>query len=259
MVLYRYLITLWLNPLLFFKWLKSMYWYIRWYIQLKNTITNKRFSLRMNYPCLHDKDDNSGTANGHYYHQDLLISQKIYEANPERHIDIWSRIDGFVAHVASFREIEVFDIRDLQSNSKNLTFRQLDLMWDIPAKYIECTDSLSCLHTIEHFGLGRYGDKIDYDGHIKWFQQMSKIVKKWWTFYFSTPIWKNQRIEFNAHRIFSLNYLINDLFKNTFNVVSFSYVDDKGDLHQNIILNEKNIQSVFNLDYGCGIFVLRKL
>lgn len=29
------------------------------------------------------------------------------------------------------------------------------------------TDSLSCLHTLEHFGLGRHGDPIDPEGHIK--------------------------------------------------------------------------------------------
>ena len=29
------------------------------------------------------------------------------------------------------------------------------------------TDSLSCLHAIEHFGLGRYTDPIDINIHIK--------------------------------------------------------------------------------------------
>jgi hypothetical protein len=28
-------------------------------------------------------------------------------------------------------------------------------------------DSLSCLHALEHFGLGRYGDPIDPRGHEK--------------------------------------------------------------------------------------------
>jgi len=30
-------------------------------------------------------------------------------------VDIGSRVDGFVAHVASFREIEVFDVRPISA------------------------------------------------------------------------------------------------------------------------------------------------
>jgi len=63
---------------------------------------------------LDDRFDQSGTASGHYFHQDLLVASRIFINNPEKHVDIGSRIDGFVAHVASFREIEVFDIRSLE-------------------------------------------------------------------------------------------------------------------------------------------------
>jgi hypothetical protein len=36
----------------------------------------------------------------------------IHKLNPVRHIDIGSRIDGFVANVAAFRKIEVLDVRN---------------------------------------------------------------------------------------------------------------------------------------------------
>lgn len=257
-IFYRYLISFWINPLLFLIWIKNIYRYISSFLTFQKNIIKKDFPIYCSYPCLHDKDDTSWVVNGHYYHQDLLIAQKIFKNNPKKHIDIWSRVDWFVAHVASYREVEVFDIRSLESKSKNIIFRQLDLMWDIPHEYIGCTDSLSCLHTIEHFWLWRYGDTIDCDWHIKGFQQMAKILKSWWTFYFSTPISKNQRIEFNAHRIFSLKYLIENMFQDIFEIISFSYVDDKWDLHKDIILDKKNISSVFNLNYGCGIFELKK-
>jgi len=65
---------------------------------------------------------------GHYFHQDLLIAREIYKNNPVKHIDIGSRIDGFVAHVAVFREIEIFDIRLQENNVKNIIYRQADLM-----------------------------------------------------------------------------------------------------------------------------------
>ena len=36
-----------------------------------------------------------------------IFAQKIFKACPEKHIDIGSRIDGFVAHVATYRKIAV--------------------------------------------------------------------------------------------------------------------------------------------------------
>ena len=78
---------------------------------------------------LFDYSDNAGNYKGHYFHQDLLVANFIYEQNPKRHIDIGSRVDGFVAHVASFRKIEVIDVRSLtKSKHKNIQFRQMDFM-----------------------------------------------------------------------------------------------------------------------------------
>ena len=101
------------------------------------------------FPIINEYEDSAGTGSGHYFHQDLLVAQLIFEANPAKHIDIGSRLDGFVAHVAAFREIEVFDIRELsKSEHPNIVYKQADLMSDAGT---EITDSVSCLHVIEHF------------------------------------------------------------------------------------------------------------
>ena len=63
-------------------------------------------------PCLTDRFEESGAARGHYFHQDLLVAQRIFDSAPARHVDMGSRIDGFVAHVASFREPEQRDLRE---------------------------------------------------------------------------------------------------------------------------------------------------
>ena len=75
-----------------------------------------------------------------------------------------SRIDGFIAHLACVREVEVFDIRPLDARIPNVRFRQWDLTEGGPAAPADQVDSLSCLHTLEHVGLGRYGDRIDVHG-----------------------------------------------------------------------------------------------
>ena len=38
----------------------------------------------------------------------------------------------------------------------------------------EVCDSISCLHALEHFGLGRYNDPLDPNGHLKGFNNISK-------------------------------------------------------------------------------------
>ena len=207
------------------------------------------------YPILTDKGDQGGIMNGHYFHQDLYVARMIHTANPNKHLDIGSRTDGFVAHVAAFIEIEIIDIRPIQSKVKNISFRQADLM-DLPSDLINYCDSISSLHAIEHFGLGRYGDPIDYFGYLKAIRNIAKILKTNGSFYFSVPIGP-QRIEFNAHRVFSLQYLM-EILSEDFFIQHFSLVDDKGDFFEDIELNEKNMLSNFNCQYGCGIFICRK-
>jgi len=86
-----------------------------------------------------------------------LVARKIFHNNPKKHIDIGSRQDGFVAHVASFREIKLLDIRPQSSVVKNISFKQAYLTQS-SFQLINCSDSISSLHAIEHFGLGRYND-----------------------------------------------------------------------------------------------------
>jgi hypothetical protein len=209
------------------------------------------------YPCIEDKDQKSGTASGHYFHQDLLVANKIFINKPGKHVDIGSRIDGLVAHVASFREIEVFDIRELTAMIPNVNFRRLDIT-DRDFVLSDYCDSVSCLHALEHFGLGRYGDRVDYNGHHLGWENIYKMLKKGGKCYFSVPIGK-QRIEFNAHRVFSVEYLVNVMIGSRYKIDLFSYVDDKGDLIRNALLDEGSVKDSFSLNYGCGIFELSKI
>ena len=127
------------------------------------------------FPILSDYRDTAGVAKGHYFYQDLVVAQRVFLRNPQRHVDIGSRIDGFVAHVASFREIEMFDIRPLETSAPNIRFTVQDIL-ELPSHLQEYSDSVSCLNALEHFGLGRYGDPIDPNGHIKGFENLLDLV-----------------------------------------------------------------------------------
>ena len=235
---------------------KKNEWYKNDYKEFVRLLgANSEFSVSNNYPCLKDKNDDSGTINGAYFHQDLYVAKQIYKNNPQRHVDVGSRIDGFVAHVAVFRKIEIIDIRELNSKVENVIYNQADLT-ATDFKYNDYCDSISSLHALEHFGLGRYGDNIDPWGHIKGFANITKILKTGGIFYFSVPMGL-QRIDFNAHRIFNLNYLIKWVSRD-FNINTFSYVDDNGDFHEDIQLSDELISINCNCHHGCAIFVLSK-
>ncbi len=213
------------------------------------------FILGPKNAMLSDRFTESGSMSGHYFHTDLHVAKKIFKDNPKRHVDIGSRTDGFVAHIATFREIEVLDIRDQKSKVANILFRQADLM-QLPDGMVNYCDSISALHSIEHFGLGRYGDPIDYFGHLRALENIYKMLQPGGKFYFAVPIGK-QRIEFNAHRVFSVDYLM-DIFKNGYEINQFAYVDDKGELIENVQLTPADAKTSFNCVYGCGIFELTK-
>jgi hypothetical protein len=208
--------------------------------------------IRAQQPMLHDFSASAGSANGHYFHQDLLVATKIHAANPRKHVDVGSRIDGFVAHVASFREIEVFDIRPLTPGvHPRIKFVRGDLMVRAGVPQAYC-DSLSCLHALEHFGLGRYGDPIDPQGHMKGFDNLCKMLSAGGTLYLSVPIGARGTC-FNAHRVFHPSD-VPAWSRERLQLEDYAYVDDVGDLHMGI--EPANTPA---LRYGCGIYTLRKL
>jgi len=223
--------------------------------KLLNRSSQWRFGR--NYPCFADRYQNSGSASGHYFHQDLLVAQWIFERHPAHHIDVASRIDGFVAHVASFRSIEVYDIRPLDNKIPNIFFTQMDMMQVLPDKYIGRSDSVSCLHALEHFGLGRYNDKLDVDGYKLGLANLTKLLRPNGILYLSVPIGA-QRIEFNAHRVFGLKYISELFSQHQLELLRFSYVDDQGDLQNNITLSDELLANNAGLHYGCGVFELQK-
>ena len=203
------------------------------------------------YPVLSDWQDQAGSASGAYFHQDLLVARKVFAASPQRHIDVGSRIDGFVAHVAVFREVEVLDIRPVRSSVKNIGFLQADLMNDVESLRA-CTDSLSCLHALEHFGLGRYSDPIDPSGHLKGFKSLINLLRPQGRLYLSFPI-GIPVVEFNAHRVFGAAEVLSWPGSELLHLDAFDFVDDAGELHENVPLHAITSRCS-NLEHGCGIY-----
>lgn len=207
-------------------------------------------------PCLHDRYQQGGSADNEYFIQDFWVAHRIFLASPKKHVDIGSRVDGFVAHVASYREIEVFDVRPLRSDLPNIVFKQANLMNLNPGLLSgDYCDSLSCLHAIEHFGLGRYGDPIDPIGYKKGIANMASLLSSGGIFYLSTPVGR-ERVEFNANWVFDPNTIISTASDNDL-VLSDFYVISGGRIEQREA-SVKNLNELGNESYNLCLFIFCK-
>ncbi len=232
--------------LLKFKNVKYIIKYLRDYLKF-----SKLSKIDLIFPILGEHKEKSSAVIKHYFNQDLLVASYIYKNNPKKHVDVGSRIDGFVAHVATFRKIEVFDIRDNNFQFKNIRFKRKDIS-KIDKSLINYCDSLSCLHTLEHFGLGRYGDQLDPNGHIKGFKNLVKILKTGGTLYISFPISDKNVIYFNSERSFNPKEILK--WSNELRLVKFDFIDDYEKIFLDVDLNKFHRK----ISYGCGIYTFKK-
>jgi len=221
--------------------------YVRNFFRFRSSYTGRLELL----PCLHDWYEEAGTTKSEYFWQDLLVARMIFEARPERHVDIGSRVDGFVAHVASFREIEVFDVRPFTMQIPGVTFKQADLMKTVEGMAGYC-DSLSCLHALEHFGLGRCGDPIDPKGFERGFVNMAGLLRRDGVFYLSVPIGID-RVEFNAHRVFDPRVIVNLAVKNSLRLSALTVIRQGGRVEAPA-LDEVQLSDLASQRYALGIF-----
>jgi SAM-dependent methyltransferase len=210
-----------------------------------------RFPLRWSetWPILEDFGSEAGTTRSHYFHQDLWAARQIFAARPREHLDVGSRVDGFVAHLLVFMPVTVMDIRPLSSQVPGLVFREADATaFDtLPDNSVE---SLSSLHAVEHFGLGRYGDPVDPEASFKAMRAFARVLKPGGRLYFSVPIGV-ERLEFNAHRVFDPMTIL-AAFPDL-ELVSFAAVDDAGDMHERAQPDEFR-----RARYACGLFEFTK-
>lgn len=200
----------------------------------------------------------NGYIDRHYFLQDIYLAKKVINQNPSRHFDIGSRVDGFIAHLLSGYdgEVTLLDIRPLQMSIDNLNFIQTDAT-NLDGIEDNSIDSISSLHAVEHFGLGRYGDSIDIDAYRKVTNSIQRVVKKGGYVYFSVPIGKRNAIYFNSHRQFS-PYTVSKLF-DKLKLIEFSYIHDyKINTIEFENSNYDLLKKLNIFDYDCGMFIFKK-
>jgi hypothetical protein len=239
------------RPRIAFRSFKALPQYLRSIRLYKKLNTHKEFDPKWSevFPILTERGDGAGTAGGHYFHQDLWAAQKIFERRPTAHIDIGSRLDGFVAHLLVFMPVTTVDIRPLHSEIAGLTFLRDDAT-KLQRLGDGTVQSLSSLHVAEHFGLGRYSDPIDPEACFSFMSALERVLAPEGILYFSVPVGR-ERVEFNAHRIFSPATILRQFA--SLELLSFSFVGDDDKLYTNCDAAMTN-----SCEYACGLFEFTK-
>jgi len=132
-----------------------------------------------------------------------FASEQIAQIMPKKILDVGSYRDWLAGVMASYSVITV-DVRDRITSLTNETIINQDVRNLNMAD--NSMDMVSTLHTIEHFGLGRYGDEFDPDGDMKAVSNFLRVIKPGGHFLFSVPVTAGRPcIAFNSHRIYSMD------------------------------------------------------
>ena len=218
-------------------------------VRYRKADTPHKIPISSLFPVYRDRFSEAG-ALGHYFHQDLWAARKIFAARPSRHVDVGSRIDGFVAHCLAFMDVEVVDIRPMPHPPRGMTFK-LAAAEHMTGFANDSVPSLSSLHAAEHFGLGRYGDEVDPDAHVTFMKSLQRVLAPGGKLYFSVPVSGHERVEFNAHRVLSPTTVLKTFDR--LKLVSFSCVKDDGHLYEDVAPSAAADQRS-----GCGLFEFAK-
>jgi hypothetical protein len=239
-----------IDPLRFAASTKSIFPFLKSYLAARKSTTDS-WPLSL-MPALGDRGDSAGSARGHYFHMDLWAARNVFNGNFRKVVDVGSRVDGYVAHVLAFREIEVFDVRPMASPVKGMSFTQADMTApvNLPEGYADC---VSCLHALEHFGLGRYGDPLDLNGWSKGLAGLTKILTSGGTLLLAVPVGR-QRIEFDAHRVFHPETILTAAKALGLELTGIACVNDEG-----LFFEQANKEDLAEMNYGCGCFSFKKL
>ena len=200
------------------------------------------------FQCL--KDDTPATGyDPHYVLHTGWAARKLAISAPEEHHDFGGSM-YFVAIVSAFiKEFYFHDIRN-----PNLPLRGIDY---VPADLTALPfpdgafSSMSCLHVLEHVGLGRYGDKLDPAGDRKAARELARVLHRNGELLIAVPMEEPPRVQFNAHRLYSYEQVLQLFSGLTLQEFSLITNDSKfiQHAHPSLLKNQK---------YACGCFRFTK-
>ncbi|NBP00918.1 MAG: DUF268 domain-containing protein [Proteobacteria bacterium] len=141
----------------------------------------------------------------HLVAQKVLLEIRVSNSNLNKLLDVGSQF-SFISFAASFFEVtyleprfeglnlnvqNICNLKGFSGEAQNLPFEK------------ETFDVITSLHAIEHFGLGRYGDTLDYYGDQKGIKEFCRVLKDDGFLITGVPTAITSRIELNGQRVYS--------------------------------------------------------
>jgi hypothetical protein len=198
-------------------------------------------------PCLEDRTATTG-FDRHYIYHTAWAARVLAEARPAYHVDIASAL-YFATIVSAFVPVKYFEYRPVAVEIGNLTCGHADLQ-RLPFADASLP-SVSCMHVVEHVGLGRYGDPIDPDADLVAMRELQRVTQR--ELLFVVPVGR-PRIQFNAHRIYSYDQVI-EAFAGM-ELVEFALVPDR--INGEGLIRHATRRQADAQGYGCGCFRFRR-
>jgi SAM-dependent methyltransferase len=198
------------------------------------------------YPCLDDATETTDFDH-HYLYHPAWAARIIKMINPAKHIDISSTL-AFSSIFSAVIPIDFYDFRTAKLTLSGLKCGVAELT-DLHFESGSIS-SISCMHTIEHVGLGRYGDPLDANGDLKAIQELKRVTAPGGNLLIVVQVGRPS-LQFNAHRIYSYEMIL-EYFQN-FELLDFSLILDDGDFIEKADPALVSLQS-----YGCGCFWFKK-
>jgi len=200
------------------------------------------------FPVLNDNSEDTG-FDPHYVLHTSWAARALAKSKPKVHVSFGDSL-YFAGIASAFMPVTFCDIRksglpfgDIEEHTADLT--------SLPPSWTGTLQSVSCMHVLEHIGLGRYGDALDASGDRKAAAELARVLAPGGQLLMVVPMEDPPRVCFNGHRLYSYSQVM-DLFPGL-SLLEFTFITYEGQFFENADprLSEGR-------KYSCGCFRFTK-
>lgn len=182
----------------------------------------------------------------HYVYHPAWAARVLAETRPEYHVDISSTVQ-FCTMLSAFIPTRYYEYRSVDFGLSDLTCAVADLC-RLPFED-DSLPSVSCMHVVEHIGLGRYGDPLDPNGDLTAVAELERVVAPGGSLLFVVPVGQ-PRLAFNANRVYSYDQVVGGFRK--LRLQEFSLIPDREE--EGGLIRHASAELADRQSYGCGCF-----
>ena len=187
----------------------------------------------------------------HYIYHTGWAARVLADTKPASHVDVGSSL-YFVGIASATTRIEHLDYRPPHIEGlSGVTVSHANLT-ALPFEN-NSIQSLSCMHVLEHVGLGRYGDPIDPEGDLKAMKELQRVLAPGGRLLFVVPVGR-PRVVFNAHRVYSFETVVESFPQ--LRLKEFSLIPDN--LESGGLIRNADPSDVPSQEYACGCFLFER-